>query len=114
MPINRRYPLGDLIKAARLFARRQKHLITFEYALIGGYNTSKQDAKDLAKLLRGVAYKINLIPLNYSEASFKAAEAEEMRAFQRELKRAGVFFTLRESRGRDIKAACGQLRASID
>lgn len=114
MPINRRYPLRDLIKAARLFARREKYLITFEYALIGGYNMSQQDVKDLAKLLRGMPYKINLILPNYLPAGYEVPNQNQIDDFRTELKKAGIFFTLRESRGQDIKAACGQLRASIN
>ncbi|MCF7908321.1 MAG: 23S rRNA (adenine(2503)-C(2))-methyltransferase RlmN [Candidatus Omnitrophica bacterium] len=112
MPINRRYPLEELIKAARSFSRKEKHLITFEYALLRGYNTSKQDAQALARILRGMRYKVNLISLNCLDAGYKSPDQAELDSFRKELKRAGVFFTLRESRGSDINAACGQLRAS--
>ncbi len=113
MPINKKYPLADLIKAAKYFRGKEKHPITFECALLSGYNTHKQDALRLAKLLKGMSYKINLIPLNYSCGSFKPASSAEVDSFRSELKRLGLFFTLRKSRGQDINAACGQLKALL-
>jgi 23S rRNA (adenine2503-C2)-methyltransferase len=113
MPINRKYPLPELIKAARAFSRSQKCVVTFEYALIGGCNLKKDDALKLSRLLRGLRYKLNLIPLNTSGGQFKAPTADEARIFADELKRKKIFFTTRQARGSDINAACGQLRVSF-
>lgn len=123
MPINKKYPLSELIRAVKDFNKKEKHHITFEYVLIRGLNTSKEDAQKLAKLLRGVNYKINLISFNYACAragtyarkdtclGFKSPTDAEINNFKNELKKRGVFFTLRKSKGADINAACGQLRA---
>ena len=74
-------------------------------------NTSVDQAKKLAKLLNGVNGKANLIPYNGVSSKFKAPTQEEIDLFSQELKRRGAFFTLRKSRGQDINAACGQLKA---
>ncbi|MBU1524482.1 MAG: 23S rRNA (adenine(2503)-C(2))-methyltransferase RlmN [Candidatus Omnitrophica bacterium] len=117
MPINKKYPLSELIKAVKDFNKKEKRHITFEYVLVRGLNTSKVDAQKLSKLLRGVNYKINLISFNYTCArkgacfEFKVPTEAEINSFKNELKKKGVFFTLRKSKGADINAACGQLRA---
>ena len=113
MPINRMYPLTELIKAAKAFSRKEKYLVTFEYALLKGINTSREDALKLSRLLRGFRYKMNLIPLNSSDRKIIAANDRDIAAFTEALKKKKVFFTLRESRGQGIEAACGQLRASF-
>ncbi|MFH1363451.1 MAG: 23S rRNA (adenine(2503)-C(2))-methyltransferase RlmN, partial [Candidatus Omnitrophota bacterium] len=113
MPINKKYPLEDLIQAVKFCSKNEKYPITFEYALIGGYNTKKDDAVRLIKLLKGVSCKVNLIQLNSSAGQFKPATAQEIEAFIDELRESGLFFTLRKSRGQDIQAACGQLKASL-
>ncbi len=112
MPINKIYPLKELIKAAKFFNQKEKYPITFEYALIRGYNTKKEDVHKLARLLKGLECKLNLIPLNCPSGQFKEPLAEETESFKQELKKTGLFFTLRKSRGQDIQAACGQLRAN--
>ncbi|UCC95752.1 MAG: 23S rRNA (adenine(2503)-C(2))-methyltransferase RlmN [Candidatus Omnitrophota bacterium] len=111
VPINKKYPLQELIRAVKHFHKTQRYPVTFEYALIGGLNTKKEDALALAKLLKGLKYKINLIPLNRMNSRFQVPSGVEIRDFQRELEKRGVFSTLRKSRGQDINAACGQLRA---
>jgi 23S rRNA (adenine2503-C2)-methyltransferase len=111
MPINKKYPLRDVIRAAKLFSKKEKCPVTFEYALISGVNTGKKDAGALAKLLRGLRYKINLIPLNDYCGSFSSPSRDEIDRFKGELENKGIFFTLRKPRGSDISAACGQLRA---
>ncbi len=111
MPINKKYPIEELIPAIREFNKASKDPVTFEYVLIQGINTSREDAKKLAKLLNRVNGKANLIPYNRASSKFKAPLQEKVDIFSHELKRRGVFFTLRKSRGQDINAACGQLRA---
>ena len=111
MPINKKYPLEELIPAIKEFSKASKDPVTFEYVLIHGINTSRDDAKKLVKLLNRVNGKANLIPYNGISSEFKAPSQEKVDIFSQELKKGGVFFTLRKSRGRDINAACGQLRA---
>jgi len=114
MPINKKYPLADLMAALGQFYRAKKEAITFEYVLLGGINTKKQDAKKLAKLLHGIKAKINLIPYNGVHPKFISPSLKEVDSFKKELKKRGVLATLRKSRGQDIKAACGQLRAAFN
>ena len=111
MPINEKYPIEELILAIREFSKESKDPITFECVLIQGVNTSVDQAKKLARLLNGVNGKANLIPYNGVSSKFKAPTQEEIDLFSQELKRRGAFFTLRKSRGQDINAACGQLKA---
>jgi len=111
MPINKKYPLEELIPAIREFNKESRDPVTFEYVLIQGINASRDDAKKLAKLLNRVNGKANLIPYNGASSKFKAPSQEKVDIFSQELEKRGVFFTLRKSRGRDINAACGQLRA---
>ena len=111
VPINKEYPIEELIPAIREFSKVSKDPVTFECVLIQGINTSIDDAKKLAKLLNGINAKANLIPYNGVSSKFKAPDKETMDIFGQELKRRGAFFTIRKSRGQDINAACGQLRA---
>ncbi len=114
MPINRKYPIGVLIRAAKDFARTYKRRITFEYVLIHGVNDSLGDALRLADLLRGIPCKVNLIPYNpIPDAPFRRPPMEQVLRFQEVLLSHHYTATLRDSRGRDIQAACGQLRASV-
>ncbi len=111
MPINKKYPIEELIPAIREFSKDSKDPVTFECVLIEGINTGIDDAKKLAKLLNRINAKANLIPYNGASSELKAPDKETVDIFSQELKRRGVFFTLRKSRGQDINAACGQLRA---
>lgn len=111
MPINKKYDLRELIKALQKFSDSENYPITFEYGLIRGVNTDKKDAKSLAKLLRCLKFKLNLIPINYSISRFCAPDTREVESFTKELERQGMFFTIRKSRGQDIAAACGQLKS---
>ncbi|MFO7667416.1 MAG: 23S rRNA (adenine(2503)-C(2))-methyltransferase RlmN [Desulfobacterales bacterium] len=112
MPINRRYPIEDLIEACRSYNLKPRNRITFEYILIKGINDSPDDAKRLARLLRPVKSKINLIPFNEHEKSeFKRPEEATIRAFQDILVKKNYTAVIRHSKGEDISAACGQLRA---
>ena len=112
MPINDRYPLEELMEACRSYPLPPGRRITFEYILIKGVNDSPEDARRLARLLHPVRCKVNLIPFNPHEGSgFERPAEEAILAFQEIL--LGKHFTviIRQSKGQDISAACGQLRA---
>lgn len=112
MPINRAWPLNQLMEAARFYFQQTGRRITFEYALIGGVNDREQHARELARLLRGLPCHINLIPVNYvPERNWRRSTAQEIEAFRRELEKMGMNATIRREMGSDIAAACGQLRA---
>jgi len=111
MPVNRRYPLTDLLAACQRFASVTKRLITFEYTLIRGVNDSRQQAQALAKLLKPIPSRVNLIPLSPVEGFDGQAPAPETGVmFIDILARSGINATLRVSKGTGIDAACGQLR----
>jgi 23S rRNA (adenine2503-C2)-methyltransferase len=96
--------------ALRAYPLHPRRRITFEYTLMDGVNDRPEDARELASLLRGLRCKVNLLPLNEAPAiPFRRPPPHRVDAFQRELKSAGVFATIRESRGWDISAACGML-----
>jgi 23S rRNA (adenine2503-C2)-methyltransferase len=110
VPINRRYPLKELIAALRTYPLAPRRRITFEYVLIDGVNDRPEDACELTKLLRGLRCKVNLLPLNEAPAiPFRRPSQERVETFQRILKSADILATIRESRGLDISAACGLL-----
>jgi 23S rRNA (adenine2503-C2)-methyltransferase len=114
VPLNRRYPLTDVIDAAREYAARKGRRVTFEYAAINGVNDDPERARKLARLLRDVpgGAHVNLIPLNSTSAFGGAPSSDEhLRAFAATLGGHGVTATIRRNRGVDIDAACGQLRA---
>ena len=110
VPINRRYPVGDLVRALREYPLPRRRRITIEYTLIEGVNDSPLHARDLARLLRGIPVKVNLIPLNVVKGSpFVAPSAQGVRAFQAVLCDAKMSCFVRTRRGDDVAAACGQL-----
>jgi 23S rRNA (adenine2503-C2)-methyltransferase len=107
MPINIKYPLADVIEAAKVFDRR----VTFEYVMLGGINDGEEHAIQLARLALECRAFVNLIPLHPGGArGFTPSSADRIRVFARELRDAGVEVAVRKSRGVDIAAACGQLR----
>lgn len=111
MPVNRRYPLERLLEVCRHFPLRPRTRITFEYVLVGGINDTRQDARRLLKLLRGIPSKINLIPLNEAPGiPFKRPSDEKVREFQEVLVKGGFTAIVRASKGAEISAACGQLQ----
>jgi len=111
MPINRRWPVGEVVAAADHYAARSGRRVSYEYTLMAGVNDSDALADDLAELLRGRLCHVNLIPLNPNEdLSLHAPTAERALAFETRLRQAGIAATIRVNRGRDILAACGQLR----
>lgn len=110
MPINRRYPIAQLLDACRRFPLKKGRRITFEYCLIEDVNDSLEDAKRLVRLLRCIPSKVNLIPFNpFPESGFKRPSLERVLSFQDVLRRHHVSAFIRESKGLDIAAACGLL-----
>lgn len=110
MPINRKYRLRDLLRACRAYPLRPRERLTFEYVLLEGLNDSDADAARVAELLRGIPSKVNLIPYNPGpELPFRPSPLERVLAFQQVLVVRHVPTFIRISRGRDIRAACGQL-----
>jgi 23S rRNA (adenine2503-C2)-methyltransferase len=112
MPVNRKYPLHELLGAAREFFRRTKRRVTFEYILMEGVNDSPEDARRLIAITRSVPSKVNLIAYNeYGGSPFKRPSVMTIEEFQRILIEGNVTAILRRSKGGDILAACGQLAA---
>jgi 23S rRNA (adenine2503-C2)-methyltransferase len=110
VPINRKYDLEQLIEACRKFPLAKRRRITFEYVLLSGVNDTPEDARRLAKLLAGIKAKVNLLPLNAAPGiPFERPSDERVNAFAKILSDRGVTVSVRRSRGRDIRAACGQL-----
>jgi 23S rRNA (adenine2503-C2)-methyltransferase len=111
MPINRRWPIEEVLAAADDYVERTGRRVSYEYTLMSGVNDTDALADDLAALLHGRLAHVNLIPLNPTEdASLVAPSANRALAFERRLRQAGIAATIRVNRGRDILAACGQLR----
>ena len=111
MPINRKWDLTQLIAAARQFPLRPRERLTFEYVLLNGVNDSVQNAREVVELIRGLKAKVNLIALNPGpEIPFSTPADERVHTFQQTLIRAGTPTFIRRPRGRDIYAACGQLK----
>lgn len=115
MPINKRWPIGELLKACRAYPLPNRRRLTVEYVMLDRVNDSQQDAKRLVGLLHGIRCKINLIPFNAApDLPDRASPRERVEAFQRILHDAGFTATIRESRGWDISAACGMLRTETE
>jgi 23S rRNA (adenine2503-C2)-methyltransferase len=110
MPIEERYPLPDVIEAAKRYPIPSGGLVTYEYVLLRGVNDTEGHARELARLLRSSRCKVNLIPLNPApEIPFEAPRPEDVDSFGRILAEADVTVSVRRPRGQDILAACGQL-----
>ncbi len=115
MPINRKYPLKELIKAAKKYTLEANRIVTFEYIIIDSVNDSKEDAMNLSKLLKGFQAKVNIIPFNPVEAvDYSSVTKDALDAFCEILEKNKVSYTIRRSRGSDIQGACGQLRAKLE
>ena len=116
VPINRKYKIAELLEACRSYpglsnARR----ITFEYVMLKGVNDSAADARELVRLLRGIPAKINLIPFNpWPGSAYECSDWEQIEAFAEIVNRAGYASPIRTPRGRDILAACGQLKSASE
>ena len=115
MPLNRKWNLEELMKAAREFPLRARERLTFEYVLLAGVSDAPEHAREVVELVRGIRAKINLIALNAgTELPYRTPEPERVLAFQRILVAAGIPTFVRRPRGRDIFAACGQLKRTVD
>jgi len=115
MPINRKWNLEKLVASARDFPLRNREKLTFEYVLLDGVNDSPQNARELSELIRGVRAKVNLIALNPGPGiGFQTPAENRVFQFQRTLIAAGVPTFIRRPRGRDIYAACGQLKRTVE
>jgi 23S rRNA (adenine2503-C2)-methyltransferase len=110
MPINRKYPLKDLLGLCRRLPLDRREKITFEYVLIQGVNDSEEDARRVVDLLRGIRAKVNLIPFNeYPQSPFRRPEEKAILRFREILMEGNLTALIRQSKGADILAACGQL-----
>ncbi len=111
VPLNRKYPLSDLMAACkRYLAHDERRSITFEYTMINGLNDQPAQARGLRQLLDGMPCKVNLIPFNpFPGTPFEPSDDATMYEFQMAVRRAGIVTTIRKTRGDDIAAACGQL-----
>jgi 23S rRNA (adenine2503-C2)-methyltransferase len=115
MPINRKWNLEKLLAAAREFPLRKRENLTFEYVLLDGINDSVDNAREVAELIRGVRAKVNLIALNPGPGiAFQTPTENRVFQFQKILIAAGVPTFIRRPRGRDIYAACGQLKRTVE
>ena len=115
VPLNRKYPLRELLAACRRYLRTApRDFITFEYVMLDGINDSDQHAAELVALVADVPCKFNLIPFNpFPQSGFKRSSTERIRTFAQHLADAGIVTTTRRTRGDDIDAACGQLAGDI-
>ena len=112
VPVNRRYPISELMAACRYYVDRTHRRVSFEYTLIAGVNDSDEQARQVVGLLRGFLGHVNLVPMNaVAGTEFQPPPDDRVLAFERLLQAAGIPCTVRFSRGREIDGACGQLRA---
>ena len=113
MPVNKRYPMGELLKACRYYAKQTGRRISFEYAMIDGVNDSDECAEELAEKIRGMLAHVNLIPVNsVSGSDYRKSRSDRLKSFTSILEKAGITATVRRTLGSDINASCGQLRSS--
>jgi 23S rRNA (adenine2503-C2)-methyltransferase len=115
MPMNRKFPIVELMRALREYPLPMRRRITIEYTLMNGVNDGEAEARELVQLLRGLRVKVNLIPMNPISASeLKAPSGARVAAFQRVLSESGVSCFVRTRRGDEVSAACGQLAIADD
>ena len=115
MPLNRKWNLAELMKAAREFPLRARERLTFEYVVLAGVNDAPEQAREVVELVRGMRAKVNLIALNPgTELPYRTPAQERVLAFQKILVAAGIPAFVRRPRGRDIFAACGQLKRTVE
>ncbi len=112
MPINRKYPLKKLLEACRKYPLKPREWLLFEYVLLAGFNDSIDDARRVVQLLANLRAKVNLIPWNPGDLPHKRPDRNHVEEFQRVLLEKGVPCFIRDSRGQDVMAACGQLALS--
>lgn len=115
VPLNRKYPLRELMAACRRYLENApRDFVTFEYVLLAGVNDRAEDARALVKLVRDIPCKFNLIPFNpFPDSGFRKPAAESVRRFQETLMAADIVTTVRKTRGDEIDAACGQLAGQV-
>jgi 23S rRNA (adenine2503-C2)-methyltransferase len=114
MPINRKYPIEELLETVRRFPLKHRQRVTFEYVLLKGVTDSSEDAKALVRLLKGIPAKVNLIPLNEAEElDYERPSDEAVERFQNVLVAHNISAFVRKNRGNDISAACGQLMTKL-
>ena len=115
VPINKKYPLSELITVCREYYENEpRRAVTFEYVMLDGINDTLTHAKQLIKLLQGVPCKVNLIPFNpFPNTEYKRSKANTIATFQKKLSDAGMNTIVRRTRGDDIDAACGQLVGKV-
>ncbi len=114
MPVNKKYPIEELIKACRDYIKTTTRRISFEYSLISGVNDSLENADELAKLLSGMLAHVNLIPVNkIEEREYHKGNKKQIYAFLKRLEERGINATVRRELGSDIQASCGQLRKKV-
>ncbi len=114
MPINKKYPINDLLKSCKNYASKTGQIITFEYVMLKDINDSDIDARDLIKLTKNLPIKFNLIPFNpWPGVSYECSSNNRIHKFSRLLQDAGIYVTIRKNRGNDILAACGQLKSNF-
>ena len=109
MPINKRWPIANVLAQCRRYADRTGRRVFIEYLMLEGVNDSVADAKRLATILRDGRFHVNLIEYNATGGEYQGSSQERRRRFAEELEAAGLYPSLRRSRGADIAAACGQL-----
>jgi 23S rRNA (adenine2503-C2)-methyltransferase len=115
MPLNKKYNLDLLMAAARQFPLRNRERVTFEYVLLHGVNDLPENAREVVELLRGIKARVNLIALNPGPGiDFEMPSDDNVAAFQKILRDAGILTFVRRPRGRDIYAACGQLKRTVE
>ena len=115
MPVNKRYPVAELMEACRAYFSKTGRRISFEYAMIRDVNDTPEMARQLIRLLKGMQVHVNLIPLNHVEESpLLPSTRQSVAAFQAALEQAGITATVRRSLGGDIDASCGQLRRKYE
>ncbi len=115
MPVNKAFDLEALFKVCREWELEPHRRITFEYVLLGGVNDTDDDAERVVKLVRGIPSKVNVIPYNpHATSPYDRPLDETVNRFHRHLLNRGVSAMVRQSRGRDILAACGQLKSKFD
>jgi 23S rRNA (adenine2503-C2)-methyltransferase len=114
MPINKKYPIEQLVSIAKKYFEKTGRRVTFEYVVIDGETNTSRAASALKKLLGGFPCKINIIPVNPSQdSSIRTPDNNSVERFSDELNKLGLSATVRKSRGRDISGACGQLAGNL-
>jgi 23S rRNA (adenine2503-C2)-methyltransferase len=114
VPINRKYPVGELVNAAQAYADKTSRRVSYEWVLLAGVNDTERDAKELGRLLRGKLAHVNLIPFNpVEDTPYRAPDRAAVRRFRELVEAQGLTVTVRDTRGRDADAACGQLHERV-